>query len=109
MPIDIKQLRLQFQELIGILDKEDENETLYIINQLELGLKLIDGCINSTYENKDIIQLFSELEEIYIKINQPRVGLSDYFIWRDDYEERVTANKSLDKIKENLSSIFRNN
>jgi hypothetical protein len=107
MLIDIEQLRVLFQELKRILEKENDKDTLYIINQLDLGLHLIDEYLNSTYENIDLKQLFSKLEEIYIKINQPRVGLSDYFIWRDNYEERVKANNSLDAIKKNLSLIFR--
>ncbi|MGM9544464.1 MAG: hypothetical protein ACI3T9_05720 [Romboutsia timonensis] len=107
MLIDIEQLRFLFQELKRILEKENDNETLYIINQSKLGLLLIDECLNSTYENKDLKQLLSKLEEIYTKINQPRLGLSDYFIWRDNYEERVKVNNDLDTIKQNLTLIFR--
>ncbi|TKI52881.1 hypothetical protein FC756_26790 [Lysinibacillus mangiferihumi] len=107
MLIDIEQLRILFQELKRILEKENDNETLYIINQLKLGLLLIDECLNGTYENEDLKQLFSKLEEIFLKINQPRVGLSDYFIWRDSYEERLKVNNVLDKIKKNLTLIFR--
>ena len=79
---------------------------MYIIHQLELGLLLIDECLNGTYENEDLKQLSSKLEEIYIKINQPRVGLSDYFIWRDNYEERLKVNDGLDNIKKNLTLIL---
>ncbi len=107
MLIDIEQLRILFQELKRILEKENDNETLYIIHLLELGLLLIDECLNDTYESEDLKQLFSKLEEIYIKINQPRVGLSDYFIWRNNYEERLKVNNGLDKIKKNLTLIFR--
>ena len=104
---DIEQLRFLFQELKRILEKENDNETLYIINQTKLSLLLIDECLNSNYENKDLKQLLSKLEEIYTKINQPRVGLSDYFIWRDNYEERVKVNNDLDTIKRNLTLIFK--
>lgn len=103
---DIVQLRSIFQELKRILEKENDNETIFITIQLELGLFLIDECLNSTYDNNDLKQKFSKLEEIYIKINQPRVGLSDYFIWRDNYEERVKVNNDLDRIKKNLLLIF---
>lgn len=106
MLIDIEQLRILFQELKRILEKENDNEMLYIINQLELGLLLIDECLNGTYKSEDLKQLFSKLEEIYVKINQPRVGLSDYFIWRDNYEERLKVNNGLDKIKKNLTLIL---
>ncbi|MFJ8234994.1 hypothetical protein ACIQ34_04505 [Ureibacillus sp. NPDC094379] len=105
---EIEQLKVLFQQLKSILEKENDNETLYIRNQLELGLHLIDESLHSNYENKDLEQLFSKLKEIYTNINQPRVGLSDYFIWKDDYDERLEVNNDLDTIKENLSLLFRN-
>ena len=76
---------------------------------MKLGLLLIDESLDNPDENKDYKQLFSKLEEIYIKINQPRVGLSDYFIWKDTNEERVKENDGLDTIKEKLALIFRMN
>ncbi|WP_397537135.1 hypothetical protein [Rummeliibacillus pycnus] len=106
---DLKKLRVLFKELIDILEKENDREILYIINQLELGLHLINECLNSSYENNDLKELNSKLKEIYKKINQPQVGLSDFFIWRDNDEERLKANMSLDTIKENLSLIFNYN
>lgn len=107
MLIDVEHIKDIFQELKRILEKENDNETVYIINQLKLGLLLIDECLNSSDENKDNKQLFSKLDEIYIKIYQPRVGLSDYFIWRDSYEERIKVNNDLDTIKKNLTLIFK--
>ncbi|MFX3617795.1 MAG: hypothetical protein ACE3JK_09715 [Sporolactobacillus sp.] len=107
MLIDLKQLKTLFQELKKILEKEEDNETLYIINQLEISLRLIDECLNFTNKNRDLKQVFNTVKEIYTKINRPRVGLSDYFIWRENYEERVKANVPLDRIKDNLSLIFR--
>ena len=106
MVYDLKHLRVLFKELIDILEKENDRDTLYIIHQLGLGLHLINQCLNSSYENDDLIDLYSKLEEIYARINQPRVGLSDYYIWKENYEERIKANMRLDIIKEGLSSIF---
>ncbi|MBM7608878.1 hypothetical protein JOD29_002144 [Lysinibacillus composti] len=103
---DIEKLTVLFQQLKSILEKENDSETLYIRNQLELGLHLIDEVLNSNNENKELEQLFSKLKEIYANINQPRVGLSDYFIWKDDYDERIEVNNDLDTIKESLTLIF---
>ena len=62
----IEQVRVLFQDLVSILEKENDNETLFINNQLKLGLLLIDESLNNPDENKDYKQLFSKLEEIYI-------------------------------------------
>ncbi|MBO0589140.1 hypothetical protein [Sporosarcina sp. E16_8] len=105
---DILQLRVIYEELKRVLEKENnDSEVLYIINQLELGLGLIDECLNNIYENQDLKELYSKLDEVYMKINQPRVGLSDFFIWRDNYEERIKANEHLDTIKDNLLLLFK--
>lgn len=104
---DLKQLKTLFQELKEFLEREDSSEASYIISQLEIGLRLIDKCLNHTNKYWDLKQVFSTVKEIYTKINQPRVGLLDFFIWRNNYEERVKANVPLDRIKNDLSLIFR--
>ncbi|HWL24624.1 MAG TPA: hypothetical protein VNR38_12895 [Ureibacillus sp.] len=107
MLTDIEQVKILFQELRRILEKENENETMYIIHQLNSGLRLIDENINNNHDYNEYKLLFNKLEGIYININQPRVGLADYFIWKEHYEERLIVNKDLDTIKENLTLIFK--
>ena len=72
-----------------------------------MGLQLIDEYADNHSDEDDMKLLYMKLVRIYTDINQPRVGLSDYFIWRDDYEERVKANESLDAIKDNLLRLFK--
>ncbi|MRX74445.1 hypothetical protein GJU40_20260 [Bacillus lacus] len=108
MKKDILQTKELYKQLMTILNKESDNEVNYIINQLENGLKLIDEYIyNQPEEKNDLNQLYLQLTEIYKNINQPRVGLSDYFIWKDDYDERMKANESLDSIKDSLYKLFK--
>ncbi|MBC8947155.1 hypothetical protein Xind_03705 [Xenorhabdus indica] len=33
-------------------------------------------------------------------------GFAEYFIWRDDFNERVKANEALDKIKNYINHII---
>ncbi|CCW29437.1 hypothetical protein ABLA30_18500 [Xenorhabdus nematophila] len=33
-------------------------------------------------------------------------GFSEYFIWRDDFNERLKANEALDKIKNDINDTF---
>ncbi len=50
---DILQLRVLYEELERVLEKEsNDSEVLYITNQLGLGL--IDKCLNNTYEDTDL-------------------------------------------------------
>ncbi|MCY9139459.1 hypothetical protein [Peribacillus frigoritolerans] len=48
-----------------------------------------------------------ELSSIYREIDKPRVGLSDYFIWDDNYDKRIVANNELDGIKDILLKEFK--
>lgn len=79
---DIKQVKVLFQELEKIFGKENGNETQFIVNQLKIGLLLIEECFNSPYETKDLKQLYNMLEKIYIKINQPRRSIRLFYLER---------------------------
>lgn len=94
------------QQLLVELKNEESNDNSFIINQVTYSLVLINDYLCNLNENKDEKQLFDQLREIYKGINHPRVGLSDYFIWREDFGERVKVNKSLDEIKENLFKLL---
>lgn len=48
-----------------------------------------------------------ELSSIYREIDKPRVGLSDYFFWDDDYDKRIVVNNELDGIKDILLKEFK--
>jgi hypothetical protein len=69
-------------------------------------LRIIQGFEDSNNEEQDLSSLNKDLERLYIIINQPHVGLSDYFIWKDDYEERIKENEDLDTIKDRLRNLF---
>lgn len=47
-----------------------------------------------------------ELVEIYAELTRPRIGLYDYFVWRDDASERKRANAALDTIKDDLKRVY---
>ncbi|WP_078577825.1 hypothetical protein [Salipaludibacillus agaradhaerens] len=81
-----------YRQLITILEKEDDNEAQFIIKQLESSIKSIDEFIDGKARRDNLEQLYDRLINIYKKINHPHIGLSDYFIWKGDYNERMRAN-----------------
>ncbi|MED4125630.1 hypothetical protein P4631_00400 [Halalkalibacterium halodurans] len=107
MKKDIQHTKDLFRQLLELLKKENEDEFAYMINQLELGLRFIDEYENISSVERNINQLYCELRQVYININKPRVGLSDFFLWKDDDGERVKANETLDAIKNDLRQLFR--
>jgi len=102
----IIKLKDWLQQLLMELKIEVSNDNFFIINQVEYSLVLINEYLCNLNKNNDEKQLLDQLREIYKGINHTRVGLSDYFIWRDDFDERVKANKSLDEIKKNLNKLL---
>ncbi|WP_078552282.1 hypothetical protein [Bacillus alkalicellulosilyticus] len=107
MKDDILRTKELYKQLITILGEKIDNETVFIIKQLEMGLELIDEYMDNQHTESAAEQIHQQLCEIYINITRPRVGLSDYFIWKDDYEKRMEANERLDSIKDNLNTLFK--
>ncbi|MBO8157909.1 MAG: hypothetical protein H0Z32_15910 [Bacillaceae bacterium] len=95
-----------YQQLLMILKRERESENSFIIEQIEYSIRIIEENLNNDYNCEDIEKLFKRLKDTYKRINQPKIGLSDYFIWRENYDDRVKANEPLDAIKDNLFRIF---
>ncbi|HEY4553682.1 MAG TPA: hypothetical protein VIG80_10845 [Bacillaceae bacterium] len=59
--------------------------------------------MDSEFDEKAV---WDTLREMYRSLNHPRVGLSNFYIWRDDFEERLEANEQLDRIKDKLFKLL---
>jgi hypothetical protein len=101
-------LRELYIKLLQILVKEGNDEVVYAIRVLRRGISdLENGLLNSQDINLD--NLFDNLFRDYKSMYPPRGGLTDFFIWRDNFEERVAANKPLDSIKDDIEHFFKVN
>lgn len=54
----------------------------------------------SNSENLDAIRKMND--SLYL----PRGGLSEFYIWHNDYDERILLNESLDKVKDTIWNIL---
>ncbi|WCN36393.1 hypothetical protein [Aneurinibacillus uraniidurans] len=95
-----------YNRLLKIIKAENDQELQYIISQVEISIRLVDDCLKETRDVKQYNELMLELGAIYKSINTPRVGLSDYFIWCDNYDERLEVNESLDRVKNGLHNYL---
>jgi len=77
MTDDIIKIKDIYTELLSTLKKEGDESNSFILNQVKDSLSLIYDFLR---ENRDCNNLFVQLNEIYKSINQPRIGLSDFFI-----------------------------
>jgi hypothetical protein len=104
---DLSRVREFFKALLDILETEGDYEIDYAQNELKNNISLIDEALKN--DAADLRAIFSEIRRSYQSMYPPHGGLTDFFVWRDDFEERRKANQPLDQIKENLKDIFTHN
>lgn len=95
-----------FRDLLRILESEGDSETLYARRELFKNIRIIEDALHHDPNPADLHAIFTEVKESYQRMYPPRDGLTEFFIWRDDFDERLKANEPLDSIKERLKAIL---
>lgn len=101
----LEELGDMFKELLIILEKEGDSEVKYaktVLNKIVIDIENI--LVNSNTIN--LTEVFYEITQDYKSLYPTKSGLSEFFIWRDSYDERVKANKKLDNLKNNIKKIL---
>ncbi|NLD47271.1 MAG: hypothetical protein GX660_08730 [Clostridiaceae bacterium] len=102
---DLEKLNSLFKKLLLIIESEGDSETKYATGVLKNIVVVVEDVLK-TPVIADLNEIFSEIMERYKSLYPPRGGLTEFFIWREDFDERVKANKPLDDIKEDIKSII---
>ncbi len=96
---ELKQL---FEELLAIIDKYGDN-TIYkqrkMINRIVERIECIDV---SNFESQ-----FIQIQREYKSLYPARGGLSEFHIWKDDFDERQRLNEPLSRIRERLWELLK--
>jgi len=87
-------LIILFSELSEILENDNE----------ENWIRRIQECLSILQSKEEINdrKKLSEVKSIYYSINAGYSGFSEYFIWREDFDERIKANERLDEIRDEI-------
>lgn len=93
-------LQEQYQLLLEYLTKYGNSSLNPQISNIKLILEILNKDKNGT--NLDNIR------EINDSLYPPRGGLSEFFIWDNDYEKRVLLNEPVDRAKEITWDILNN-
>ncbi|WBW96135.1 hypothetical protein [Oceanirhabdus sp. W0125-5] len=99
---DINELKQLFEDLFLIVDKYGDNT---INNQKKIIKRLIDKIDSIDISNFE--ERFIEIQRDYKNLYPVRGGLSEFYIWNDDFNERQKLNKPLSKIRERLWEILK--
>lgn len=90
------------KELLKIIKEEGNGEIDYQIREVERGVSLLDYLIIKGNDKSIELELNSMIRNLY----PARGGLSDFYIWRDDEDERIKVNKALSGIADELWKIL---
>lgn len=99
--IDMKELRSLFEELMLIVEKYGDST---IINQKRILASILDIIESNSI---DYDKNFIDIQRQYEKLYPARGGLSEFFIWKDDFQESKAINEPLSKIRNRLWEIFK--
>ena len=103
--LTIDNLKKLFSELILILEANENGDIDYQISEVKYVIKLLNQCIDDNYVDLDSV--INEIKSIYKNLYPPRGGLSEFFIWKADFDERIKANEPLGKIGDELCRILK--
>ncbi len=97
---ELTKLNKHFTELREILIRENENNWIRgvnaILNTLHFALE----------DNDDVRDTIRSVGNTYSRMNSGNGSFSDFYIQREDFDERVEANKELSKIKNNITDLI---
>lgn len=80
-------------------------------NDINYGMRTIKNMVQYlemelTNDTIGYEELVSEIARKYKSMFPPRVGLSEFYIWDDNYEIRYQANHEYDQIKSQIEAIL---
>lgn len=101
----IDKLEKSFSELGVILEGNKKCDIDYQISEVIYVINILNECQNNNYMDFD--DVINEIKLIYSNLYPPRGGLSDFFIWKADFNERVKANEPLGRIGNELGGMLK--
>lgn len=91
-----------FNQIRDILIQENEDNWIRGISSI---LNRINYSLENNENAKDTIK---SIGNTYSFMNNGNGSFSDFYIWREDFDERVLENKNFMKIKNDISRIIAN-
>jgi len=90
--------------LYKLLENEDTSGIMYVMKEIQYAIALLDETITSKGNNVDSVLI--EVIECCRSFFPPRGGLSDYFIWREDFSERKRMNEIYEGYKNRMWKLL---
>lgn len=112
LPVNEKLMKVRevFIELIEILNTEGGWNVRHAKRELNNDIKRIERALdNTTSGNVDLDEVLIAIRKSYEKINAPGGGFREFYIQRNNTNERVFINKPLSKDRVEIQLLLREN
>lgn len=76
----LSEIQQTIEELLQLLEKYNDGEINYQVNELKKGLDWIESDLNETVK-------ILKISEIQKNIYPARGGLSDFYVWKENEQE----------------------
>ena len=100
---DLNSLDVLLDGLYIIIKGENKPETKYAEKAISIMRHNIRTALLHPEESSNI---FAVLKSLYISMFPPKSGLSEFYIWRNDYTMRCKLNSDYEDIKLQIKIIF---
>lgn len=98
MTSKMENLKRLYLNLLEILEKHSKGEIDIQIRQVKQILDFLIGIPSN--ENEE--QYIREVRKMHESLFPARGGLSDFFIWSNDYDERIRLNEPLENVRKEI-------
>lgn len=87
-------------ELRDYLELQNDNSVLNIYTLVKNTVELLESNEADEFKTEYVLN-------VYKSLYTGRAGLTEYYIWDDDYEKRMKLNEPLERIRKALWEIMR--
>ena len=98
--MDLEALKKLFTELRDYLELQNDNSILNI-------RKLVNNTVAVLESNESDSVKSEYVLDAYRTLYTGRAGLTEYYIWDNDYDNRMKLNEPLERIRDDLWEIMK--
>lgn len=100
---ELQKLSALFDAFYGFIKNGDDSTTHYAKRNVERIRRNIELALKQKNASSEV---FSELRSSYNSMFPPKSGLSEFYIWDDDFETRVKLNLAYEEVKNQIEKIL---
>lgn len=96
--VELKEL---FITLLAVVDNSADSDALKWRDSIAEALTIIED------EARGYDSQFAAIQKIHEELYREKTGISDLYIWKNNFQERTETNAALEQVKQRLAEIFK--